>query len=485
MVQPLAASITANVPTPGAPDGPVHRLKLREKIGLVLAPLALIFLLLFPIHADAKAGKALAVAAFMIILFATEAVDHAVAGFFGVFLFWALKVSSFEDAFSGFSSETPWFLMGAMLIGAMADRSGLAKRLAYWVTARVGGSYSRLLFGFIVVDFVLTFLVPSGIARVTILGTIAVGTVASLGLLPKGNVGRGLLIIITYAATIFDKMLIAGAASILARGLIEEAAGQKILYSFWFLAYLPCDIITIIVCWRLILWLYPAEKSLEGSQEHLKAQLQSLGPWSTAEKKTLFFLLTAVTLWMTDFIHHLSPALVGMAIGLLALVPIIGVLDASDLRKLNWGALWFTAAALGMGRVLQRTGALGVLTDALAQVLGPYLTNPLSSAVALYWTAFLYHFFLANETAMLSTSLPVILDLAKTHGMDVVATGMIWTFAAGGKIFVYQGAVLVVGYSFGHFDAKDMLKVGLALTIVESLILMVLVPIYWPLIGLG
>ncbi|HET7747317.1 MAG TPA: SLC13 family permease, partial [Vicinamibacteria bacterium] len=446
--------------------------------------LALLTLLAFPMHADPAAHKALAIAAFMIVLFATEAVDHAVAGFFGVFLFWALKVVPFDEAFSGFSAETPWFLMGAMLLGSVAEKSGLARRLAYWVTAKAGGSYSRLLLGFIVVDFLLTFLVPSGIARVTILGAIAVGTVASLGLAPKSNVGRGLLIVITYAATIFDKMLIAGAASILARGMIEEATGTKVLYSHWFIAYLPCDIITIVACWRLIAWLYPAETSMEGSREHLQAQLRSLGAWRPAEKKALAFLLGAVTLWMTDFIHHVSPAMVGMAIGLLALVPVLGLLDASDLRKLNWGALWFTAAALSMGRVLQKTGGLDVLTGVLGDVIGPYIQSPLSSAVVLYWSAFVYHFFLANETAMLSTSLPVVLDLAKAQGMNPLATGMIWTFAAGGKIFVYQGAVLVVGYSFGHFDARDMLKVGFALTVVESLILMALVPLYWPLIGI-
>ena len=482
MVQPLTA--TAHLPPATPPADPRPPLELRQKIGLVLAPLALLVLYFFPIHADPAAARALAVAAFMIILFASEAVDHAVAGFFGVFLFWALKVVPFEDAFSGFSAETPWFLMGAMLLGSMAERTGLAKRLAYYVTAKTGGSYSRLLLGFIVVDFLLTFLVPSGIARVTILGTIAVGTVASLGLAPKSNVGRGLLIVITYAATIFDKMLIAGAASILARGLIEEATGTTVLYSFWFLAYLPCDIITIIAAWRLIAWLYPAETSMEGTQEHLQAQLRSLGPWTFPEKKALALLLSAVTLWMTDFLHHISPAMVGMAIGLLALVPLVGVLDASDLRKLNWGALWFTAAALSMGRVLQKTGGLDVLTDVLGGVIGPYLYNPLASAVVLYWSAFVYHFFLANETAMLSTSLPVVLDLAKQQGQNPLVIGMIWTFAAGGKIFVYQGAVLVVGYSFGHFDAKDMLKVGFALTVVESLILMLLVPFYWPLIGL-
>jgi hypothetical protein len=61
---------------------------------------------------------------------------------------------------------------------------------------------------------------------------------------------------------------------------------------------------------------------------------------------------------------------------------------------------------------------------------------------------------------------------------------MIWTFAAGGKIFVYQSAVLIVGYSYGYFGARDLFRLGLILTGVESLLLLLLVPYYWPLIGL-
>jgi di/tricarboxylate transporter len=43
----------------------------------------------------------------------------------------------------------------------------------------------------------------------------------------------------------------------------------------------------------------------------------------------------------------------------------------------------------------------------------------------------------------------------------------------------------VVGYSYGYFDARDMLKIGFTLTVVESIILLLLVPLYWPWIGLG
>ena len=56
---------------------------------------------------------------------------------------------------------------------------------------------------------------------------------------------------------------------------------------------------------------------------------------------------------------------------------------------------------------------------------------------------------------------------------------------AGGKIFVYQSGVLLVGYSYGYFEAKDLLKVGFILTVIESANLVLLVCLYWPLLGIS
>jgi hypothetical protein len=40
------------------------------------------------------------------------------------------------------------------------------------------------------------------------------------------------------------------------------------------------------------------------------------------------------------------------------------------------------------------------------------------------------------------------MEFAKTHGLDPLCGGMVWTFAAGGKLFAYQSAPLIVGYSY-------------------------------------
>src|SRR2546426_12363998 len=140
--------------------GAGSQLTRKQLAGLIAAPLVLLMLWFMPTHEDAAAQHAIAISALMIILWATEAMDHALTGFFGVFLFWILGVSRFENAFSGFSNETPWFLLGAILIGAMASKSGLARRIAYTIATRIGTSYSRLLLAFIIVDFLLTFLIP-------------------------------------------------------------------------------------------------------------------------------------------------------------------------------------------------------------------------------------------------------------------------------------------------------------------------------------
>jgi hypothetical protein len=46
----------------------------------------------------------------------------------------------------------------------------------------------------------------------------------------------------------------------------------------------------------------------------------------------------------------------------------------------------------------------------------------------------------------------------------------LWNFAAGGKLFAYQSGVLIVGYSYGYFAARDLMIMGAWLTIVEFLV---------------
>jgi di/tricarboxylate transporter len=350
----------------------------------------------------------------------------------------------------------------------------------------VGPSYPRLLLGLIITNFLLTMLVPSGIARVVIMAAIAMGLVDAFGLRKGSNLGRGMFVILVYQATIFDKMVIAGASSITARGAIETFGGVDVLWSRWALAYLPCDILVMAAAWWLALRLYPPEvTALPGGAEYLQGQIRAMGRWTGAEYRAALLMTLAIGLWVTDFLHHIPAPMIGLGVGLLAIVPGVGVLETEDLRRIDYLPIFFVAAAVSLSNVLADSKALDVVTEVLFARVRPFIGTGPGSALVLYWAAFLYHIVIGNEIAMLATSLPPLMTFAKQHAIDPLALGMIWTFGAGPKIFIYESGVLVVGYSYGYFDSKDLMKIGALLSIVTAAILLILVTLYWPLIGIG
>lgn len=479
----MSSQVTA---PPAVALGHVSESTLRANIGRVLCLIIPVLIWFGPINIEPTAKHAMAVSAFMILAWITEAMEYALTGLIGCYLFWALGIVNFGVAFSGFATDTPWFLFGAILFGTMATKSGLARRVAFMIMRLVGNTYSQILLGLIVADFVLAFVVPSGVALLVIMASIALGFIQAFDVKKGSNTARGLFIVLTYSAGLFDKMIIAGASTVTAQGILERVAGIHVTYFQWFLAYVPCSLITIFATWRIALWLFPPENAqLGGDGSYVRNEIRKLGPWTLMEKKTALFMLIAMSLWMTDHMHeNVTASMIGLGVGLVALVPGLGVLNLDDFKKVNYFPVFFVATAVSMGAVLVQTKGLNILANVMFAWMTPFLSNIFTATFILYSTAFFYHFFLGSEISMLATSLPLLLDFAKTHGYNPQQLGMIWSFAAGAKIFVYQSGVMVVGYSYGYFEGRDLLKIGFMLTILEALLLMIIVPFYWPLIGI-
>jgi anion transporter len=457
-------------------------LRLAQTLFCLAAPLA-VFLIPIPAAPDARA--ALAVSAFMIAAWMTEIIDYASAGLLGLVLFWLFGIAKPAAIFSGFVTDAVWFYFGAMLIGTMATKSGLPQRIGNFVVTRVGVTYSRLLLGLILIDYLLIFLVPNGVAVLVIVASIALGVMKIFGAEKGSNIGRGLFLTLTYGTGIFNKMIVAGAASILARSMIQTTGGVTISWGLWFAAFLPVALVTIIGSWWIALKLFPPEvESLKGREDELRTHFRNTTPWTPLSTKATVLCLLALVLWMSDWAHHISSSVVALTVGLIGVLPFVDVLNESDVKKINLTPFFFIAAALGMSEVLRQTGALDILSGAFVAFIEPFLTNKAVAAVALFWGGFIYHFCTASELSMLATSLPILMEHAKSHGLDPAWVGMIWSFSSGGKLFAYQSAVLVVGYGYGYFRHTDLIVFGFLLTVVQFVALALSIALYWPLIGL-
>jgi anion transporter len=389
-------------------------------------------------------------------------------------------------ALGGFSSDAPWFLLGALFIGAMATESGFAKRLAYAMLSRVGASFPRILMAFILIGFVMTVMIPAGPPRVILLGTIVLGVVQTYGLERSSNVAKSLILAVTFSASLFDKGIIGSTPSILARNLITEFGHVPLSWSQWFIAYAPLNLFNIVITWWVLQRMFPPETNeLPGGIAVIHEEKARLGPWTASEKKAAFWIVVGVSIWATDFIHHLNPAIVGVGVGLAATFPRVGVLTKDQIGKINFLIFLFMGSTISLAEVLRETGAVKVLAGALFGYIGPMITTAFHSTLVLYWTAFVAHLVLASETAMVSITVPALMEFALSNGLNPLAIGMLWTFAVGGQLFIYQSLVLIAGYSFGCFNARDVFRLGAFFLIVENLMLLILVPFYWPLIGIG
>lgn len=471
-----AAGATAS-DAPGRPYA-----KAAKTLACVAIPLGIWFA---PLAVSNPIKAAFAISAFMIVAWMTEAMEYAAAGLIGLLLFWFFEIAEPATIFSGFVNDTAWFYLGAMLIGAMATKSGLPQRIGNFVIARVGVTYSRLLLGLIIITFLLTFVVPSGAAVLVIMASIAMGVMKLFGAEKGSNIGRGLFVAITYTTSIFNKMIIAGTASIMSRSIIQQVGGVQVSYGMWFAAFLPVALVTIFAAWWLTLKLFPPETNEPLLQaDQIRAQFRTKAAWTPLSRKAAVLSGFALLLWTTDELHGISPSMIAFAVGLFALLPFVDVLDDNDFKKINLLPFFFVAAALGMGEVLKTTGALSILTDSFIGGVEPLLADKAIAMPVLYWGGFFYHFATASEISMLVTSLPVLMEFARSHGLDPVWIGMIWSFSSGGKLFAYESAVLVLGYGYGFFRHTDLIKLGLALTVVDFLVLAVSVAFYWPLLGL-
>jgi anion transporter len=456
----------------------IRLLKAAAAFGLPL----LIWLAPLPLEPNIQA--AIAISAFLIIAWMTELMEYAATGLIGLMLFWAFGVADEEVIFSGFVNDTSWFLLGAMLIGAMAVKSGLPQRISNFVIGRVGVSYSRIVLGLIIIDLLLTIVVPSGAAVLVIMASLALAVMKLFDAGKGSNIGRGLFVMLTYLTGIFNKMMIAGSASIMARGMIEQA-GVTVSWSRWFAAFIPTIIVTIIAAWWFTLKAFPPEaSSLVDRSDQVKAHFRTAQPWTPLSVKASVLCGLVLTLWLTDELHGISPALIAFALGLCALLPFVDVLDEKDVRAINLLPFFFTAAAIGMGEVLESTGALRLVTDNFIAGLEPWLADRALAATVLYWGGFFYHFVTASELSMLATSMPVLMEFARANGLDPLFIGLLWAFSSGGKLFAYQSAVLVLGYAYGYFRHTDLIKVGLFLTVVDFAVVWLSAVFYWPLIGL-
>jgi anion transporter len=495
------------LPAPPAPAG-VHG-DLVKKAGLLVALAALIVVLWLPAPRGLPlSGQVmLAILAFAVIVWMTEALDYAassvVIGALMVFLLAfvpdAAKPSgpdmgtaaALNLALSGFSNSAVTLVAAACFIAAAMTATGLDRRIALLVLSKVDARSNHIVIGAMVVGFLLSFVVPSTTARVACLVPIMMGFILAFKVDKRSRFAGLLVITAAQTASVWNVGIkTAAAQNMVALGFIEKQFGTTITWLDWFIAAAPFSaLLSVAVYFIMTRMMKPEMEEIEGGRATIREQLDAMGPMTGRQWKLLAIVLALLALWATEkVLHDFDTASTTVAAIALMLLPRLGVMDWKESQRgFPWGTVVLFAVGISVGTALLRTQAAGWLATMIVENLGLQQASAFAILMLLSLFLIVIHLGFASATALASTMIPIVIGVlttVQTPGLNVVGMTMLLQFVVSfGFILPVNAPQNMIAYGTDTFVARDFIRTGLAITLAAVVLLVVFALTYWPWMG--
>ncbi|MBM4255740.1 MAG: cyclic nucleotide-binding domain-containing protein [Deltaproteobacteria bacterium] len=342
---------------------------------------------------NTAAMRMLALLAWAVVFWVFDVLPDYVVGI-GLVVGWILfSIVPPEVAVSGFTASPFFLIIGVLGMTASLQSSGLLFRLALHILRSFPLTYRGQTLGLGLSGSGITTCIPDTTSGTAIAGPIILALSDSLGYTRRSNGSAGLAMAAMLGFGQMSPFFLTGAAeNLLAWGLLPDAARAQISWGGWFLAALPAAIVTFLLAFLVIQFLFPPEFQPTVSRGLIDTQIEALGPLSRAELINALVVFGAMVGWISAPYHSVDVAWVAM-LGLLLLLA-TNLLDRIAFRSgINWDFLFYLGAVLSLTSVVRQLGIDTWVIRLLTPLLEPLAANPtqflLVMAVAIFAARFI------------------------------------------------------------------------------------------------
>ncbi|WP_027722873.1 SLC13 family permease [Maridesulfovibrio zosterae] len=463
---------------------PPSETPLSQKIGWILS-FVIPALILVTVHGDGLTREMvifMAITSWAVICWATEILPAPMVGIILPTLYFATKVAPPQVALGkAFTTVIPWAIIGALLIGLMAYKTGLAKRLVLKCMVLTGSSYYGLFFALFISGMLLTILVPSGTAKSTIMLALGVGACDALNL-KKGSRESTAVLFAAFLSVCAPRFgLLTGSLENLAvTRLMSSVTGVSISYADYAIQnFIPA---TIYCALSMCLLLFMVKGKGKLKKELLLAQYEEMGPISQGEWISAFIAVSAVVLAATQKLHGIPILYLFMAFGIPAFIPKYRILDQKDFNTLAFPMLFFITGSLSIGFVAGHIG-IGKWLCSLLLPVAQSMESVFGLSTLAYSFGAIFNFILTPLSAQALMTVPLS-ELAVS--LHVQPYPIVYSFLYGTDqyIFAYEFALLLFFCSTGHLRLRYAMKVLAFRMLAFPIFLGTIAVPYWTLIGI-
>ena len=260
-----------------------------------------------------------------------------------------------------------WLVFGGLVIGKAVGKTGLGRRLASALDGRLFGSYVGLLAGMAATGLFLSLIMPAAMGRVLLLVPIALALAEHLGF-EDGSNGRKGMVLATVLGTYMPAFTVlpSNVPNMILAGMAEDQLGTHLFYFDYLVQNFPVlGLVKTVVMVIVVARICPDRLRTP----HSGQSAVSLGATIRAELNVAAILSALILFWMTDSLHHISPAWIGLGGAVLLLFPGVGPVDAKDFLTLNFASLFFVAGVIGVGSLIRHSGLSELIGHRLIALL--------------------------------------------------------------------------------------------------------------------
>ncbi len=486
------ARMGAGSPQPGARASRrrPRRVSRRTLIGAPAATLCLVAGVVLDLPGLEPLGvRMLGIFLAAIILWATEAIPL-VATSMGIILAEVLLISSdglfpldfggdpplaaaaaqapASDYFAALANPVVILFIGGFMLAGGATKFDVGRVLSQAMLRPLGGRPRVTLLGVMAVTALLGMFMSNTATTATMFAIM----LPALATLSDARSRTAVALAIPVAASVGGMMTPVGTPpNAIALGILADQ-GIRITFLGWVLMTLPLAVVLILAAWGFLTWRY-----LDAATP---MALDTDARLDTSPRAVAFYAIAALTIlgWLTEPLHGLSSATVALVavVALLAL----GVMDGEDVKRLDWPVLWLVAGGIALGRGVADTG-LGAWLIAAVPWGGIAPALVLLVVALLAWGISNF----VSSTAAANLLVPMSVGIAAAVANPTAEVAVVMALACSlGMCLPVSTPPNAIAHATGMVPTRDMAAIGLLVGGGGVLLVSLVAPSLWSLLGL-
>ncbi|MBL0846864.1 MULTISPECIES: SLC13 family permease [Mammaliicoccus] len=386
--------------------------------------------------------------------------------------------------FESLNEQVVWLMIGAFIIGAAVEKSGLLDRLIYWINDKCRTKNKMNLFLFIIVQ-VISILVPSTSGRAAAMLPIY----KAFSIRFQDNQKYFALLIPVLILMGANLTLIGAGSHIVGIGLLKGQTNENISYVEFLLWGGPFGIMIGIISLIIInkMNFNTNEINTQTTLNYLK---RNRSAFSVKEQKTLLYLLITISLWITESIHGFDIAFITIVMSIVIVTPNVGVISWKEgLQSISWSLIFFVAGATSLGKLLVSYKVVQYIQEHLFGYLSRFENiNVQVILLIIVIITVTSHLYVTSHTTRAVVFVPLFLLFSDMFNLNPVAVVFITLIGTNYCVtFPVSSKALLLFYEQENkpFENKDLAKISSILMPIYMLMMIACYYFWWQFTGLS